>query len=81
MGYCRKCNNYVDDNARFCGKCGSADIVTSQYVNNNVAVSNNVEKGPWKVFAKLGLIFGIIGLSCAAFFSIVYTAYILMLLL
>lgn len=81
MGYCRKCNNHVDDNARFCGVCGSNDLVVSQYVNNNVNLSNNVEKGPWKVFAKLGLVFGIIGTCCAGLFSLIYTAYILMLLL
>lgn len=61
--YCSKCGALLENNAKFCSKCGQkieeveVEVVPEE---QKVVFENKEEKGPWKVFAKLGNTFGIL---------------------
>lgn len=69
MGYCRKCNNYVEDWKLRCPECGSKDLFKDKPVDE-VKIEKVVEPGPWKVFAKVGYILGIISFISGAIFTV-----------
>ena len=61
--YCKNCGNELESNAKFCSKCGQKieSVVNEEPVV--VCVNENPskeERGPWKNFAKIGNVFGII---------------------
>ena len=64
--FCKNCGSRVEDNAKFCPNCGSAlDVVEVVDEEKVVFVKeqpqqNNVDRGPWKVFAKLGNVLGVL---------------------
>ena len=64
--FCKNCGARVEDNAKFCPNCGSAlDVVEVVDEEKVVFVKekpqqNNVDRGPWKVFAKLGNVLGVL---------------------
>ena len=62
MKYCRRCNVQCDDSTAFCGKCGSNEFFNIQNMN---LVNQEKEVGPWKVFAMIGMIFGIVSIAFA----------------
>ena len=75
MGYCRECSSYVPDSAKFCQVCGSGNL-EKNVINSNteIPVSNSVsvERGPWKVFAKIGFIISLVSIICAMLFAIFF---------
>lgn len=64
--FCKNCGTKVEDNSKFCPNCGSAlDVV--EVVNEEKVVfvketpqQNSVERGPWKAFATVGNVLGIL---------------------
>ena len=61
MAFCKNCGTQLDDNYKVCPNCGQP--VTAQPAEQGAApVVAEEPKGPWKVFAILGLVFGIVGL-------------------
>ena len=74
MGYCKDCRSYVIDTAKFCHICGSPNVAKDNVIVD--ADSMIKEKGPWKAFAKVGFIIGIISLA-AAILSFMFFAFTL----
>ena len=76
--YCKKCGKMVEDGSAFCPYCG-ADLREQQAeakeVDEFVAepVTENEDNGPWKVFALVGFILGIVSLAGAIFTVGLYT--------
>ena len=75
MGYCRECSSYVPDTAKFCQVCGSGNL-EKNVINSNTEIpasnSVSVERGPWKVFAKIGFIISLVSIICAMLFAIFF---------
>lgn len=44
MKYCYKCGEPLDDQSKFCSKCGTQFVSTVESVKNNVVVDNNEEE-------------------------------------
>ena len=69
--YCKKCGKMVEDGSTFCPYCG-ADLREEQVeVNENdvaEAAPANEDNGPWKVFALVGYILGIVSLAGSILF-------------
>lgn len=69
--YCKKCGKMVEDGSTFCPYCG-ADLREEQVeVNENEvaeAAPANEDNGPWKVFALVGYILGIVSLAGSLIF-------------
>ena len=69
--YCKKCGKMVEDGSTFCPYCGS-DLREEQVeVNENdvaEAAPANEDNGPWKVFALVGYILGIVSLAGSILF-------------
>lgn len=69
--YCKKCGKEVDDDSLFCPFCGAS-------LNDNdvedeaeaVDVDNNSDRGPWKVFAIVGYVLGILSFVLAFFVGV-----------
>lgn len=61
MAFCKKCGAQLEDGAKFCPKCGATQEQAAPQAAP-VAAAPVAEQGPWKVFAILGLVFGIVGL-------------------
>ena len=74
--YCKKCGKMVEDNSAFCPYCG-ADLRDQEEVDEAIEVAEatytNEDDGPWKVFALLGFILGIVSLAGAIFTVGLYT--------
>ena len=72
--YCKKCGKMVEDGSAFCPYCG-ADLreqqVEAKEVDEFVAepVAENEDNGPWKVFALVGFILGIVSLAGSLFMA------------
>lgn len=72
--YCKKCGKMVEDGSAFCPYCG-ADLREQQVeeVKENEeaevleATPTNEDNGPWKVFALVGFILGIVSLAGSIF--------------
>ena len=69
--YCKKCGKMVEDNSAFCPYCG-ADLRGQEEVNEAIEVAEatpaNEDNGPWRVFALLGFILGIVSLAGSLLF-------------
>ena len=61
MAFCKKCGAQLEDGAKFCPKCGATQEQAAPQAAP-VAAAPVADQGPWKVFAILGLVFGIVGL-------------------
>lgn len=63
MAFCKNCGTQLDDSYKVWPNCGQP-VAAQSVAQPQAAAPATVEepKGPWKVFAILGLIFGIIGL-------------------
>lgn len=63
MAFCKNCGTQLDDSYKVCPNCGQP-VAAQPAAQTQPAAPATVEepKGPWKVFAILGLIFGIVGL-------------------
>ena len=70
--FCRKCGKELREDAVFCDQCGEKVEVTEEaiVVDNEVidvttqpVEEQQVERGPWKAFAKVGHILGIVSLA------------------
>lgn len=61
MAFCKKCGAQLEDGAKFCPKCGATQEEAAPQVAP-IAAAPVEDNGPWKVFAILGLVFGIVGL-------------------
>lgn len=76
--YCRKCGNELRENAVFCDSCGAKVEVVEETVVKEPEVVEEVAtvvedtpvvnktqepRGPWKAFATVGHILGIVSLS------------------
>ena len=91
--FCRKCGKELRENAVFCDQCGEkVEVVEEAIVVENEVIDvttqpveeQQVERGPWKAFAKVGHILGIVSLAtmwipflvcCATgFYGIVFSA-------
>lgn len=76
MGYCRECSSYVPDTAKFCQVCGSGNLAKDVVINSNVEIiannTTNAERGPWKVFARVGFIISLVSVICAMLFVIFF---------
>ena len=60
MAFCKNCGTQLDDSYKVCPNCGQP-VAAQPVAQPQAAAPATVEepKGPWKVFAILGLIFGI----------------------
>lgn len=91
--FCRKCGKELREGAVFCDQCGEkVEVVEEAIVVENEVIDvttqpaeeQQVERGPWKAFAKVGHILGIVSLAtmwipflvcCATgFYGIVFSA-------
>lgn len=61
MAFCKNCGTQLDDNYKVCPNCGQP-VVAQPAQQEAAPVAVEEPKGPWKVFAILGLVFGIVGL-------------------
>ena len=70
--FCRKCGKELRENAVFCDQCGEkVEVVEEAIVVENEVIDvttqpveeQQVERGPWKAFAKVGHILGIVSLA------------------
>lgn len=70
--FCRKCGKELRENAVFCDQCGAkVEVVEEAIVVENEVIDvttqpveeQQVERGPWKAFAKVGHILGIVSLA------------------
>ena len=62
MAFCRKCGTQLDDHARFCAKCGASQEQTFvQPTYSYQHPEQRGEGGPWKVFAIVGFVLGLVG--------------------
>ena len=69
--FCRKCGKELREDAVFCDQCGEKVEITEEaiVVDNEVVdvieqpEEETVERGPWKAFAKVGHILGIVSLA------------------
>lgn len=68
--FCRICGKEVADDVRFCPYCGAdlSEQMTEEVVDAVEATSENDDNGPWKVFALIGFILGIVSLAGSLFF-------------
>lgn len=67
--YCKKCGKQVEDGSSFCPYCG-ADLREQEVevVEANVESEKPQEsRGPWKVFAIVGYVLGIVGFVTSFF--------------
>lgn len=67
--YCKKCGKQVEDGSSFCPYCG-ADLKEQEVevVEANVESEKPQEsRGPWKVFAIVGYVLGIVGFVTSFF--------------
>lgn len=69
--FCRKCGKELREDAIYCDQCGEkVEVVEEVSVVDNEDVDvieqpeeGTVERGPWKAFAKVGHILGIVSLA------------------
>lgn len=70
--FCRKCGKELREGAIFCDQCGEkVEVVEEAIVVDNEVIDvttqpaeeQQVERGPWKAFAKVGHILGIVSLA------------------
>ena len=73
--YCKKCGKMVEDGSAFCPYCGAdlreqqvEEVKESEEAEVLEATPTNEDNGPWKVFALLGFILGIVSLAGSLFF-------------
>ena len=81
--YCRRCGNELKENAVFCDQCGykvvEEEVIEEVIDISNVTVSNETKepKGPWKAFAIVGYVLGIVDLILMLypFYSMIMSVY------
>ena len=70
--FCRKCGKELREGAVFCDQCGEkVEVVEEAIVVENEVIDvttqpaeeQQIERGPWKAFAKVGHILGIVSLA------------------
>ena len=60
--YCIKCGKELSNDMDFCPFCGEKIYHNVIDIIEEEKVDNTVEKGPWKNFAKIGHVLGILAL-------------------
>lgn len=69
--FCRNCGKENEDGARFCFDCGAqlapVEVTSTSFSDDS---ANVAETGPWRVFAKIGRVFGIISISTFWLFGV-----------
>ena len=78
--YCRNCGKELNENAMFCDQCGAkVSVDENEVVELTKQMEEVIEepKGPWKVFAIVGYVLGIVNLVLVLlpFYSLIMSVY------